>query len=89
MEKDLGVYISNDLKAEHHISKCILKANSKLGMIRRTFTKITETIFLKVYKVYVRPILEYCQEIWSPHYEKDIIEIEKVQRRATKMVAGL
>ena len=88
-EKDLGIHISNDLKAAHHISKCILKANSALGMIRRTFTKITEAIFLKVYKVYVRPILEYCQEIWSPHYEKDIIEIEKVQRRATKMVSGM
>ena len=89
VEKDLGVYIGNDLKATHHTSKCILKANSILGMIKRTFTKITESIFLKVYKVYVRPILEYCQEIWSPHYEKDILEIEKVQRRATKMVSGL
>ena len=88
-EKDLGVVMSNDLKPEAHIKHCIAKANLSLGMIRRTFTDLTKEIFLKVYKVYVRPILEYCQEIWAPHLEQDKDTIEKVQRRATKMVKGL
>ena len=60
-----------------------------VGMIRRTFTNINKDIFNRLYKVYVRPILEYCQQIWSPHLQKDIDEIEKVQRRATKLVKGL
>ena len=59
-----------------------------VGMIRRTFTYIDSDIFLKTYKTFVRPILEYCQEVWSPFLQKDITDIENVQRRATKIIPG-
>ena len=86
--KDLGVMISSNLKPEEQISRCIAKANCMVGMIRRTFTYIDSDIFLKTYKTFVRPILEYCQEVWSPFLQKDITDIENVQRRATKIVPG-
>ena len=87
--KDLGVNLSNDLKVRHHIDICVAKANSALGMIKRTFTYIDRDIFLLTYKTFVRPILEYCQEIWSPYLTKDVDKIERVQRRATKLVPQL
>ena len=58
--KDLGVTISKDLKAAHHIEKCVNKANMLVGMIKRTYSYIDEDIFLKTYKTFVRPVLEYC-----------------------------
>ena len=87
--KDLGVIISKDLKVAQHIESCIAKANIKLGMIKRTFEFIDKEIFLKTYKTFVRPLLEYCQEAWAPHLAKDITSLENVQRRATKLVSGL
>ena len=88
-EKDLGVYMSEDLKYRKHIFETVKKANKVLAMIRRTFSYLDKDVFLNIYKVYVRPVLEYCQEVWSPFLEKDITVLEKVQQRATKLVPEL
>ena len=87
--KDLGIIVSEDLKASEQVGKCVMKANSMVGMIRRTFTHVNKDILLRTYKVFVRPILEYCQQVWSPYLKKYIDEIENVQRRATKLIPEL
>ena len=37
----------------------------------------------------MRPHLEYCIQAWSPYWKADKEKLEKVQRRAVNMVAGL
>ena len=46
-------------------------------------------IMLRLYKSLVRPHVEYCSSAWSPHYKKDKLQIEKVQRRFTKIIPEL
>ena len=85
-EKDLGIVVTSDLKWDRQCSAAASKANMALGLIKRTFPYLNKEIFLALYGVYVRPHLEYCVQVWSPYYRKDINTLERVQRRATKLV---
>ena len=88
-EKDLGVFITNDLNFDHHIAKSVKKANQILGMIARTYDDKSKKNILQLYKSLVRPHLEYASQLWRPYKQTQINMIEKVQRRATKMIKGL
>jgi hypothetical protein len=85
-EKDLGVTFSDNFNFKMHITSMISKANSRVGIIKRTFSNMNKQIFLPIYKSLVRPILEYCSSIWFPIHKNEINEIEKIQKRATKLV---
>jgi len=83
------VTIDSKLNFEQHTNEKINKANSIMGLIRRTFTCLDEEIFLLLCKALVRPHLEYANAIWSLNKIKDITVIENVQRRATKLIPSL
>ena len=85
-EKDLGILIDNKLKFTEHINLKINKANQILGCIKHTFKHMNKEIFQLLYKSMVRPHLEYGSVIWNPHFKKDQDAIERVQRRATRLV---
>ena len=90
VERDLGVLISNDLKPSQQLMpQGSYKANRVLGMIKRSFTRLNEQTLQTLYFSYVRPQMEFCIQAWSPYYQKDIETLEKVQRRATKLVPRL
>ena len=65
------------------------KGNQVLGMIRRNITYKDKSLIVPLYKAIVRPHLEYCIQAWSPYLRKDIDMLEKIQRRATKLIPGL
>jgi len=65
------------------------KAKRILGIIKRNFLDRSKETVLLLYKSLVRPHLEYCCQVWSPHYSKDIKLLEGVQHRATKLLNGM
>ena len=58
-------------------------------MIRRNITYKVKCLIVPMYKAIVRPHLEYCIRAWSPYLRKYIDMLEKIQRRATKLIPGL
>ena len=81
--------IDNKLSFDKHIAEKVNKANSVVGSIRRSFEYLDKDTFKKLYTALVRPRLEYANTVWNPYKKKDIITLENVQRRTTKMVLGL
>ena len=88
-ETDLGVIFDNKLSFNEHIAAKVKRANQALGTIKNTFTYLDSDIFLPLYKAYIRPHLEYASVIWMPSFHKDILAIEQVQRRATRLVPSV
>jgi len=88
-EKDLGVSIDNNLAFHMHTAKAANKGNMMLGLINRAFYNIDEQTIPILFKTMVRPHLEYGNIIWGPHFSLDKQRLERVQRRATKMVPAL
>ena len=68
-------------------NKAACEANRRLEMIKRNFRFKSRSVMLPLYKSIVRLHLDYCVQAWRPYYMQD--KLEKVQRRATKMVEGL
>ena len=89
VEKDLGVQIHSSLKPSVQCASAASKANQVLGQMSRSFTYRTKDTWIKLYKLYVRPHLEYAIQAWRPWYQADIDLLESVQRRAVRMASNL
>uniref|UniRef100_A0A2D4L5K5 Uncharacterized protein n=1 Tax=Micrurus paraensis TaxID=1970185 RepID=A0A2D4L5K5_9SAUR len=79
-ERNLGVLVDNRLNMNQQCAATTKKANSILSCINRGI-KSNCDILVQLYESLVRPFLEYCIQIWSPHYKKDVEILEKMQRR--------
>ena len=87
-EQDLGNAVTESFKSSKQCNISTAKANRSLRIIKKTFSPQDGVMLTKLYQSLVRSHLEYCIQAWSPHLQHDIDTLEKIQRRATKMVSG-
>ena len=86
--KYLGILITSDLWWNDHISKIVGLASHRLRFVQRVFRNCPETVKETGYTTLVRPLLEYCALVWSPHLVTQILAVEMAQRRAARFVKG-
>ena len=82
-EKDLGVTFSADMNVSEQCGIAASKGNQNTIMYKE------KHIIVPLHKAIVRPHLEYFIQAWRPYRKKDIDKLERIHRRATKMIPEL
>ena len=85
--KDLGVVISSNKSFVAHYNQIAGRAYQVLGLIRRSISSMNHVREKRLlYITLVRSQLVYCSPVWRPHLKRDILRLERIQRRATKFI---
>ena len=84
--KYLGITITRELQWANQVATTANKGNSTLGFLRRNLKGCPHRLKETAYISLVRSVLEYSAAIWDPYLGKDIDALERIQRRAARLV---
>ena len=87
--RDVGIYHYSRLKYNQHVSVIVHNAYKRASLILKSFHSRDPQILKHAFCVYVRHLLEFSTQFWSPHYKYLIDKVESVQRYFTKRLSGL
>ncbi len=87
--KDLGVQTDNMFFPSVQCTETANKARRLIFMIRRSIQDHSKSAFIPLYEALVCPHLEYAMPACSPNLVADINHLERIQRFATRLVAGM
>ena len=77
---------TEDFKFHKQVEKVCNLGKLEINRIQRSFISRNPRFLTDSYKTYVRPIIEYNNEIWNPVYKGDQTKLEKVQNKMTKLL---
>ena len=90
--KHIGIVLDSKLGFHSHIKEAILKAGTGIGIIRYISKYVSRNVLDQVYKLYVRPHLDYGDIIYN-RYDPDMRlnvtkRLEQTQYHAALAVTG-
>ncbi len=86
--KELGIVLNTRLSAEDSVVSAANKTRRMMFYLKQSFAALTPSIFLPLYKIFIRSHFEYAIQATHPILCRDAISLEKVQKLALKFVKG-
>ena len=86
--RDLGVLVTDCGSVSAQCRTAAAAARRLTGLMLRTFKSRKPSVILPVFKTIIRHLAEYATPVWSPCLKSDIADLENVQRKITKCIAG-
>jgi ribonuclease P/MRP protein subunit RPP40 len=87
-QNDLGVLVNNKLNWGNQSAKAARGASGVFHSIKRAFFKPSPELCSRLFKMYIRPHLEYAISVWRPYHVKDIHMLNRVQHAVTRWPTG-
>jgi hypothetical protein len=84
LTRDLGVMIDDQLKFTEHVAHVAHKANMRVALIRNSFRHRAPDFHLKLFKIFVLPIIDDCSCVSMVSTVKDLETLENIQRIFTR-----
>ena len=88
-EKNLGVLVDGKLYMSMQYVLAAQKAKHNVGCIKMNVACWWKELIPPFCSALVRPHLEYCVQMWSSQYRRDMDPLECIQRRAIEMIQGM
>ena len=90
-QKDLNSLMdwARKWQIQEQAASAIASANKVLGLIKRSFQSRDMATMVSAYTTYARPHLEYCSQVWTPGTKHWQDKLERVQRRALRLIPSL
>lgn len=84
--KDLGVRYSANMNFGEQVAHVVTKGSLLCNWLLRAFVIKSPSVYLRLYKTHVLPLVLYGCQTWSPQRASDRETLERMQRRFLRMV---
>ena len=87
-EKILGVHMDQNFVLNNQFQHVSKKISSHLWLLSQIRTYLNVQHRLLFYNAYIKSHIEYCCVVWGNSCNLNAYKIEKLQRRACKLILG-
>jgi hypothetical protein len=82
--RDLGVLVDDQLKFSENVAAVAHSANKRIALIRNSFHHRAPDFHIKMFKIFVLPIIDYCSCVSMVSSVHDENILENIQRSFTR-----
>ena len=88
LHKHLGIIFSNDMSWNNHINTIVDKAYKGLCILRKHKFYLDRCSLDKIYKLFIRPLLEKGNNIWDNSLQESEKALENIQLDAARIATA-